>query len=298
MGQIMTSHTSCREYLLAAFQTAKRGKPTLTLEAYATQLGMGVSAFKMILTGKRNLTVHQALKVSRALKLSMEDTAILETLALRDSASDAWERTYFTRRLRQCKESLKVRSIQTSERTLLHDPLALPLLVYLLEERRGGSRKKGGSQQVSPKEGLEESEELDYEKLGRSFKVKAERIRALVEDLKGSKILPDSTGDNNASIDSSSGRYHVFFDRLNHKNLQKKYMKTLLSEASRRVDTEYDTGASSFVGYTFATSEAALDGLREELKTLMDKYLAESPERSGPWQIVQACFQLFPLARF
>jgi transcriptional regulator with XRE-family HTH domain len=271
----MSSDLSCKDYLLAAFEVAKKGNPVLTISTYAARLGLGASTLKMILSGKRKLTVHQALKVARALRLPEEESVILETLALRDSATTTWERAYFGRRLQRQKKELKVRTIRTSDKTLLGDPLALPLLVYLMERGAGvkGSEASSG--------------EIDYADLAKRFGAKADRLRDLVRHFDQSGVL-SASGD---------GKHHVSFDRISHKIQQKAYVKSMLGEALRRVDEEYDKEPSAFACYTLATSEDALNRLREDLKSVMNRYMSESPSQDGEWQIAQACFQLFPVVR-
>ncbi len=259
-----------QDYLKAAFQTAKEGQPRLTISSYAGKLGLSSSTLKMILTGKRRLTVHQALKVAKSLRLPDEETSLLETLALRDSAQEPWERAHYTRRLSQQEKVRKVRTIHASDRELLTDPMSLPLLIYLMETGAGG---------IAP---------LDCQNVGQLFGLEASRVKDAVVRFQRLGLLKVS----------HDGKFHVLFDRLNHKLLQKRYMKRLLAEASRRVDTDYENRASAFVNYTLATDADSLARLREDLQNMMEKYLAVSPVPGVPRQIAQACFQLFTVARF
>ena len=146
----------------------------------------------------------------------------------------------------------------------------MPLLVYLMEAR------------------AEHSAQFDYDKLSKQFGMETPRLREFVDRFRRLGLLKIA----------ADGRFHVLFDRINHKQLQKRYMKRLLAEASRRIDSDYENRASAFVNYTLATNAESLGRLREDLQTLMDRYLAESPPASSPRQIAQVCFQLFTVARY
>lgn len=269
----MNSPVSSRDYLGIAFRTAKKSNPHLTIASYADKLGIGSSQLKMILSGKRKLTVHQSLAVAKALHLSEQETYLLETLALRDSAETPWERGYYSRRLERHEQSLPVRTILASDRELLTDPKAMPLLVYLMD--------------LSQRRPSLSWEHIDFRKLGQQFGMEEGRIREWVVRFKDLGLLDVS----------ADGRFHVQFDRMNHKLPQKKYMKRLLEEALKRVDTDYESKASSFIAYAFVTSDEMLARLRNDFRALMDKYLSESPPSEVPRHVSQACFQLFTVAK-
>ena len=91
------------------------------------------------------------------------------------------------------------------------------------------------------------------------------------------------------------GKFHIVFSQMNHKLLQRSYLKNLLESASKRIDTDYEKPTSHFVGYTFTASDSNLVQLRMDLKTLMEKYMAEEPDQASATQIAQACFQIFPV---
>ncbi|MES2854474.1 MAG: hypothetical protein V4692_01370, partial [Bdellovibrionota bacterium] len=77
----------------------------------------------------------------------------------------------------------------------------------------------------------------------------------------------------------------------------KKYIKSLLEQAAKKVDTEYESPVSHFVGYTFTASDDALRRLRLELKSVMEKYMSEATPADHGIQIAQASFQIYPVVK-
>jgi uncharacterized protein (TIGR02147 family) len=261
-------YPSFRAYLKASFENSKRGNPALSMEKYANHLGISCSSFKMIMSGKRNATTHLALKTARVLKLSPDEISYLEGLVLKDSAKGDWERTYYVRLLAQRKKAVKVQTINSSQKSFLGDVLVLPLLVYLMELRSHVSS----------------FDKIDLISIAEKFGMTLGRIQELIELFKKEQIL-------NVNED---GNFHVVFDRLSFRMAQKEYLKKLLNESVARIEKDYDTPTSFFVGYTFTVSDEGLMALQLDIKAMMEKYMA-MPLSQEKIKIAQACFQVFPI---
>lgn len=258
--------TSSKDFIKKSFELSKKNNSAITVERYAKTLGFGASTLKMILSDKRQPTIHQVLCVARGLRLSTEDTAYLETLVLREMAKTTWQKAHYTKILTDKKKNVKLSTVHLSERQLLSDPIILPLLVYFLENK---------------------TKEISYEKLAKDLRVTESRILELVELFKKNEIL----------MSQPNGQFHVAFDKLSHRLAQKKYQKEVLKQASERIDQEYDNTTSFFVSYAFSTTEKSLLQLQQDLKNLMAKYMSEEGIDPKDKQVAQACFQVFPVIR-
>lgn len=258
--------SSAQDFIQSAFSSSRSGNNAMTVEKYAKQIGIGKSTLKMILCGKRKPTVHQVLSIARALRLSLKDTSYLETLTLRESAQSTWEKTYYSKILAAKKREVKVSTISISEKKLLSSPMVLPLLVYIMENK---------------------TTEIDYAKLSKKLQLSQESIKELVSHFQKNEML----------MKQPDGAFHVAFDKLNHRLLQKNYLKKWLTEAANKMDSEYDKAESLFVGYTFGATNESLHELQMEIKGLMEKYMAMEIEGDGSKAIAQACFQVFPVIR-
>lgn len=249
-----------------AFETSKKGNPTLTIAIYARKLGLGASSLKMILSGKRTPTTHQLLSAARALRLSPQETRHLELLGLREGARNRWEKTYYDRLIGEQRDGQALTTVRLSQKALLEDHRLIPLLVYFLESDGG---------------------EIPFANLARQLGMGEDRLRAVVDRFERDQVLarrPD-------------GRYHVSFDKVSHRLLQKDYLKKLLREALEKIESEYESPSSLFMSYAFSTTDDDLVNLQAELKALMEKYLARPPGSKQGRQIAQACFQIYPVIR-
>ncbi|MFN7906425.1 MAG: helix-turn-helix domain-containing protein [Pseudobdellovibrionaceae bacterium] len=259
--------SSTQDFFKKSFAASKRGNPKLTVNSYAKRIGVGVSSLKMILSGKRKPTLHQVLSLSRSQRFSYQQTSFLETMALKEMATTAWEKNYYANALKLKSKEIKLNPIPTSEQDLLLDPLSLPILVDLMDSSTGT---------------------INEEKMAKRFGTSTNHIKSLVSKLASNEILQHK----------KDGDFHVAFDKINHRHLQKKYIKNSLVEASRHVDSDYDNPAAFFTTYTFSTKEADLLQLQMDLKNLMEKYMSEQPYSSSqPREIAQASFQIFQVTK-
>ena len=227
----------------------------------------------MILSGKRHPTVHQILSIARTLKLSESETRYLESLALKDAAQNEWEIAYYTKSLKKQKKSLKLANVNTSKKDLLSNPLVLQILIFLLEMKS-----------KDPKFIVDENIQL----LSKQFKITVPQVRDVI-------LIIEKTG---LLTHQPDGSFHIVFDKMNHKDLQKKYLKNLLDLSREKIESDYENENSHFIGYTFTASRQNLQHLKSDLRSLMEKYLAEPHDELAGCKIAQACFQVFPVSDF
>lgn len=260
----VSDFSSAQDYLIGAFEQAKQLDPKVTVQIYAKRLGIGSSSLKMILSRKRKPTLHQMLTLSRNLRLSPTEISYLETLTLKDMAQDEWEVAYYSKSLKAKKKDLKISTMNTSQASLLTNPLALPILVDLLESK--------------PKD-------IDSEMLAKRFNANPDQVRQLIAELQKNQILNQN----------SDGHFHVVFDKFGHKPLQKKYLQKILVEASKKIETSYDRKDSLFVSYVINLTPEMMTALQLDLKQLMVKYMNQEIADQANRQIAQASFQLYPI---
>jgi len=260
----VSDFSSAQDYLIGAFEQAKQLNPAVTVQIYAKRLGVGSSSLKMILSRKRKPTIHQMLTVARTLRLSPAETSYLETLTLKDAAQGDWEKAYYAASLKAKKKELKLSTLSTSQPSLLTNPLALPILVDLLESK---------------------SQEIDCEMLAKRFKSTPAQVRHLIADLQKNEILNQKP----------DGHFHVAFDKFGHKPLQKKYLQRILAEASRKIETDYEKKDSMFINYVMNMTPEMMVNLQLDLKQIMVKYMNEEIVDQANRQIAHASFQLYPV---
>jgi uncharacterized protein (TIGR02147 family) len=259
---VIAEFKTASEFIVESFKTAKLRAAKTTYDSFAKQVGLGSSSLKMIVAGARRPTLSQVLSVARALRLSPSEVAHLEALCLNETAEGDWEKAYFSKKLKSTKAALKVRTVVTSKRELLSEPFVLPLLVYCLEQAESA---------------------LDLDKLSKYLDVPVTKLEAAIRVFQSDETLrkqPD-------------GKFHVSFDKMKNRNLQREYQKRVLAESSKRIDRQYDEPSATFVSYSFTASEESLQRLRQDLKELMEKYLSEPANPSKSVSVARACFQVY-----
>ena len=130
-------------------------------------------------------------------------------------------------------------------------------------------------------------DESHYPHLARELGLATSKIIELINGFQSDQVL----------VKQPDGRFHVMFDKLSHRLQQKNYQKQLLSIASSRVDTDYDSSTSLFTGYTFTATDESLIQLQIDLKSIMEKYMSMPHTEGQKCHIAQACFQIFPVIR-
>lgn len=257
-------YVTTAEAFQKTFESLKSTNPSLNVEKFAQRLELGTSTLKMILSGKRKPNVHQVLSLARGLRLSPDGTSYLETMALMENAKNNWEKAYYSKMLPKKKKMIKLSTVTTSQQELLADPIIIPILVYIMEQ--------GDSQ-------------INCSFLAKALNTKKELIEKLIAQLQTQEIIKKH----------NDGKFHVVFDKFSHRLVQQKYQKQLLVEASKRIDSEYESATSLFLSYAFSTTDESLIQLQMDLKTLMEKYMENSSIDNKQTKIAQACFQVFPV---
>lgn len=255
---------TAKDFIKECFTQASYDNPNLTIGRYAEKIGVGESSLKMIFSGKRKPTIHQVFCCARAHRLSMQECSYLETLVLKESAQNGWETSYYTKLLNSKRKEIKVSTVTLSKQALLTDPLALPLLVDLLDSK---------------------DTDIDYKYLASRFATTEVKIKDLVAYFQKNDMLTKT----------KDGKFNIVFDRISHRIKQKEYIKSLISDAHRKVETHFDDPASFFVNFVFSADKHSLVRLQLDLKKLMNKYLAEDFSKPGQTRkIAQANFQIYP----
>ena len=231
------------------------------------RLGIGVSTLKMILSGHRTPTLHQVLALARVRRLSLQQISYLVTLSLSESAKSKWERAFFNKQLKEKKKKIKLQNVQVGAKEILSDPLALPLLVDILDSK---------------------SEDIDEDELAKRFSTSKKHITSLIDHLYKYDMLK--------KLDN--GSFHIAFDKISHKYQQKKYIKSSLTDSIKRVETQYENPDALFITYNLSVNKESLKKMQLELKEVVEKYMAEDTDGSNQnREIAQASLQVFQVTK-
>lgn len=89
--------------------------------------------------------------------------------------------------------------------------------------------------------------------------------------------------------------YHINLNQFSSIISQKNYQKKLLQDIVAKVDKEYENPKSIFLNYVLCLDETAMQGLRIDIKELLEKYISNSINIKKKKYITQACIQIFPV---
>lgn len=255
------SYQSCQDFLRDAYKDAKVSQASFTIERYASAIGLGGSTLKMILSGKRRLTVSHVHRIAKALKLSRAELGYLEALSLKEGARQGFEKKAHSKKMSRVKKWNKVETVRISERGLLSEPFILPLLIYLQDIRRSFDGE------------LTKSELLVLEE---NFGISRDRILASFNRIKKSVARP---------LTASKLESHFVIDQVAHQLDQETYVRKWLMEASERVGRNYRSSKDLFNFSTISIAEEDLSSIRADMKEVLNKYLERSSKKNMVIQV-------------
>lgn len=269
-------YSSCQEYLRSAFKNAKQGNSKLTLQTYAQKLGIGHSTLKMVLSGKRRLTLVHVHQIANKLKLSDSELEYFEALALKERTKQPTELRLYSRRVKRARAAAKLHSVLLSKKELLSDPYTLPILVYLTD-----------SMKITP-DSFQLSES-DISAISSKFSLSRGRVKQALDVIESVRLEIGA---------KKPVEVHYVFDKLVGLISQKQYLKNWLAEAALRIDSDYSNPETFFNSSTISISKENLASLNQELRTVLQNYMCISEQANDPSTIAQVCIQLFPLSGF
>jgi len=103
-----------RDYLFCIFEAEKKAGRATSLKAFGKRLGLNESNLRMVLAGKRRLTISNIHRIAEGLKLSHSQRAVFEASVLKDQAQTKSERQFYARKLKLEDSKRALQDIQVS----------------------------------------------------------------------------------------------------------------------------------------------------------------------------------------
>jgi uncharacterized protein (TIGR02147 family) len=271
MAKSVLSFSDYREYLRVSYTEARTSHPALSMESYAQRLGIGHSNLKMILSGKRHLSLSLLHNLGKRLQLSKDEYLYFEALVLKERARKPQERERFVGRAQAVKKQAKLQSVPLNQRELLRDPYVVPVLVYLTDV---------------VKQDLDQLEAETLSAIAQRFGLELLHVEKIVGLIKKMNVVEKK---------KHKGETHYVFNKLFHAMDQKAYIKSWIGAAGGKIDRHYADETTHFGASTLTIAPDKLPELKADLQAVLSKYLAAP---SGPDDtLAQVCIQMFPLLR-
>ncbi len=247
-------YSNYREFLRALFQLNKSHSKDSSMKSFSAKLGFSESSLRMILSGKRDLTVHNIHVLASKLRMSQVQTEIFEAMILRDQSETRAERSYHVQKLKILNSLHSMEDVRVSSKQLLSEWYFPELLLYLNERQLAEL-------------GLEEVKQIASQ-LGLTLeKAEAAIAKVLQMDLSVTAV--------------GSSEMHLAFLNTGSISAQKDYVKKCLQKCLHHVEADYKSGRSLYSIKSLPFTEDGLKEFGQEYKALVEKYMKNSKSGSA-----------------
>lgn len=268
---ILFAAQNFREFLAAIVEAEKSGGNGASLRSLAERLGIGLSTFKMVLDGSRNLTIRNIHVIATSLNLVKADREFFESMVLRDQAEeeDVWR--YYDERMRQIKIETKANRVRVSDAKVMSAWYVPAFLIYLLDVEQISSR------------GITDG---CFERASKSLSIPAESLRKAFVGLNEAGVIAETP----------EQCYHIVFERVNATLVKQRYIREVSSECHRRIVKDFDDTRAMFTAHTLSLPTPMIRHFYDEYKQLVEKYMSYSSDPKD-LEVLQVCCQSVPLLK-
>lgn len=254
------SYSSYRAFLADYQKEQREHTASMNQAIVAKKLGVGASTLKMILSGARNLTVHNIHTFAAGMGLGPKEHDYFEALVLFEQAESPAEKRYYKRRLQETSEK-SAKPARLNLQDVLKEWYIPAVLIHLIDTKVPFEEAR-----VAAKLGLP-----------------AVRIRETVDTLKKLGILEEHKGQ----------KIHFVLDKFAPHFSKQIYLKKLMPVVQQRIEAEFHSPASYFETHTISLTEAQFRGFLEDYKALVEKYLSQ--DSAGDTSVYQLFTSAFPV---
>ncbi len=252
------SFSSYRAFLIAYQEEQRAHSASMNQAKIAKKLGIGASTLKMILSGKRNLTVHNVHSFAAAMGLGPKEHEYFEALVLHEQAVSSAEKRFYKRRLQSTRET-SAKPARLNLQDVLKEWYIPAVLIHIIDS----------------------SAPFDQAKAAAKLGVPASRIAETVDTLRKLGIIEEHKG----------RKTHFVLDKFAPHFSKQIYLKKLLPVIQQRVESEFHSPGSYFESHTLSISEAQFKDFLADYKALLEKYLGQdSEEATKVYQIFVSAF--------
>lgn len=261
------SYTDHRLFLKDWFLEQKRGPAGFSYEKFSRLAGLASPNYmKLVIEGKRNLTVSNIHQVARALVLDFDETQYFEALTLLRQGKTDCEAKYFKNRLRTLRRTKPTASVKVSQMDLL-GLWYFPVVVVALDK----CPITNALQIIAKKTGLRTAE-----------------IDGVLQILANKQMLREEDG-----IYRVDFNHFIVHDAKARSKTSHQYLREQMRITAHLLEKKYSQGPK-FIAHTFAISKGAFSDYVGRIDSFIETLTAESDNES-PDEIVQLNIQFFNL---
>ena len=263
--RLIYDYNSYRSFLKDVYLFQKDKNPSFSFSVFAKQLGLSSPAhIQLILSGRRNLTVHNIHRAAEGLALPRGELEYFETMVHCNQAQSPSEKKYYDERLTALRAGKPRSSARLKVSSLLSSGILPALLLSIDGKRVDGVGRVGESFGFSEQE---------------TAKILNQLVREKILEIKDSKYR-------------LSQRHLILHDRKAQSQAQKSFLSQQLRLSQRAFERMYEK-EGKFFAHTFTLNAASLERYVEEMKKMIEKITELSDEEAGE-TVMQLNLQLFP----
>ncbi|MGK5090322.1 TIGR02147 family protein [Bdellovibrionota bacterium FG-2] len=263
--RLIYDYKAYRAFLKDYYLSQKEKNPSFSYAVFAKQVGLSSSAhIQLILSGKRNLTVHNIHRVAETLSLPQGELDFFETLVHLNQAEGVSEKKFYAERLL----NLSVDKPQSSRRLKVSFLLSSGILPALLLSIEGKTLSSATSAGDRFGYSVDETEKVLKQLLKEGvIRLEEDHIRL-------------------------SHRHLILHDKKAQSQAQKNFLSQQLRLSTRAFERMYEK-EGKFFAHTFTINPAGMARYIDEVKTLLEKMTQLSDAEAGD-SVMQLNLQLFP----
>ncbi|MCM2323113.1 MAG: TIGR02147 family protein [Oligoflexia bacterium] len=263
--RLVYDYSCYRTFLKEHYLEQKTRHGSFSFAVYAKQLGLSsASHIQLILSGKRNLTVHGIHRVVEALGLPKAEIDYLEALVHENQAESDAEKAYYRERLFLLRKEKPASSARVRVSHLLSSGILPALLLSVdgkeLETALGAAER---------------------------FSYSREEFRKLLDLMLKEGLITLKDGRIRLSQ-----RHLILHDKKARSQAQKNFLAQQLRLSVRAFERMYEK-EGKFFAHTFTMNPASRERYHEEVKSFITRVTQLSDEDPGD-SVLQLNIQLFP----
>ncbi len=249
------------------FLERKKSPSGFSYEKFSQLAGLGSPNYmKMVIEGKRNLTVANIHQVAAGLHLSFDETQYFEAMTLLGQSKTPAEKSYFKRRLRALKRTKPASSFELKHAHLIAQ-WYFPAVVVVLD----GCAISEAPTAIKQKTGLNDRQ-----------------VAEVLSALRERKMLWEEGGSYKLGFS-----HFLIHDTKALSEANKQYLRDQLRLSGELLEKKYSKGPK-FYAHTFTISKDSFSTYAEKIDSFIEALTAETNEES-PDEVTQLNIQFFKI---
>ena len=232
---------------------------------------MALSSLKMIVDGKRNLTVSKVHELAEALYLEPRDHDYFESLVHFEQAKTKKEKDFYLRRLNDIKAlSSDLKLVQTSDKEIISKWYVPALLIYVVYVSKGapGSLTADEAKYFSQQTGISH-EELDQ----------------ALQTLKNTGILDVQKEENT----------YISFQKMGQTVQKQTFLDQLFELSRKRMIKGFRRKDHYFEAHTFSLDTTDIKLFIKDYKQLVETHMSKPHQEGDETRVMQSLVSFFPV---